>query len=134
MNYLTAMQRKVSGRWDFTCRNGLNLYPIGYCVPWERVQKAHAFYSNALDESNKDKYHEDGHATKDAACECYRQYLLDNMLRFHQAVGQHMECCVCGDLTLLRASIHKSWPLCDEHRTREIVATLCPAVDTIWES
>lgn len=122
MNYYAAKQRKDSLRWDFTCKNDRNVYPVGYCAGgkiWTQVKKG----------EHADKYHAEGHDTAEEAVECYRQFLLDNHLRFYDGEGARtLRVCEhpdCDEFTSGKAVIqHKIMFLCDEHRTRENVEAL----------
>ena len=121
MNYYTALQRKTDKKWDYTRRNGDSIHAIGYCSGAARG----------------DEYHEVGHETEGQARECYKQYLLDNELRLE---GQELadsrrmcECDGCEVWTGKMAAISptRSFILCDEHRTREVVSGLFSVGDSM---
>lgn len=146
MNYYQARKRETDGRWDFTCRNDDQIWPVGYCRAyrpftgnelWMVGGAEHAAYENAKEEPFKDKYHEDGHATADEAADCYRLYVLDHRIRLNEeAADEQRKCEVCGEWTTLRASVDHGagWPLCVLHNNREEVEKLYPAVSQIWSS
>jgi hypothetical protein len=117
MNYYDARQSKLTGRWDFTCKNNDKIWPTGYCAG-PKVAEGHP---------HVDKFHDGGHDTEEEARECYRQYLLDNELRFSDGEGassQH-RCRVCNEFTSGYGELnHALFPLCDKHRTREEVEKL----------
>jgi len=131
MNYYMARQRKDSLRWDFTCKNDGRIFPVGYCAGgqvWCQAKGEHA-----------DKYHDGGHATAEEAAECYRQYQLDNHLRFDAGEGARvLRVCEhpdCEEFTGGTASVqYKVLNLCDAHRTREVVEQLYEAATQITSS
>jgi hypothetical protein len=107
MNYYEALQRR-DGRWDFT-RNGA---ATGYC-----------------------REHEEGHATKEEASECYKEYLLDHKLRFSKMSNQQQRCAVCKEYTEGYAEMDTSLiVLCDKHRNREEVAKIYKAPSFVCSS
>src|SRR5688572_23248514 len=101
MNYYAARQRLKDQRWDYT----LNDRPYGYCREYvdpdqypesireymteNEVQKTRAF---------QHKYHRDGHATEQEACDCYKEYMLDHHLQLDRedCNSQH-KCQKCGE-------------------------------------
>lgn len=127
MNYYQPRQREKSLRWDFTCKNNKQIWPIGYCS------------GRSVGGPHDDKYHDDGHASAEEASECYRQYLLDNRLVFEDGEGrktmrvcQHPE---CDEFTAGTAEIELCvFHLCDEHRTREVVESLFEAPGQVISS
>lgn len=138
MNYYGPRQRQSDLRWDYTCYNDrTGVYPVGYCrsfpvftesdvqTVFHGSEEARDRYIEKL-EPFKEKYHRDGHGTEEEACECYRQYLLDQRLRL-DLVDQHTKskCVICGEWTQGRAEVDmQQFVLCDEHRTREHVEQL----------
>ena len=136
MNYYTARQR-TDGRWDFTC----NGHPWGYCRLYEEFKKGSVFSDGEVERYNlrygkfKEKYHTDGHATKEEAGECYKQYLLDHKYRGGEDSGTQRKCEVCKAWTsrFIEVDCH-IWMLCDEHQNRAEVEKLMEAPDTIWSS
>jgi hypothetical protein len=105
MNYYQPRQREGSKRWDYTCKNDGRIWPVGYCVGYERAkltpQGAETiglrFYGGKDGESAeevcarwnaehidplREKYHDDGHATEEEARLCHRNYELDTHLKF----------------------------------------------------
>ena len=145
MNTYEAAQKK-NGRWDYTCSNGYT-YPLGYCAglrlwteetcrgivhlsgddlkEWIRTE-------NARLSKFESKYHRDGHPTKEQAELCYREYLLDNSLRFlmakdlGRAPEQLNKCVECDAYTANFCEIRNwmQWNLCDAHANREVVERL----------
>lgn len=78
-------------------------------------------------EAFKHKYHTNGHATLEEACECYKSYQLDHSLRMDQVTSSTMhKCQVCGTWTQAIATVGPwlHFYLCDDHRNREEVAKL----------
>lgn len=76
--------------------------------------------------SRKDKYHANGHATEQEACECYKQHQLDAALRFHDQTSRQEKCVVCEAWTTKRAVIGgwESYVLCEKHANREEVSKI----------
>lgn len=96
MNYYQARQREVDGRFDYTCRNNSDTWPLGYCRPYRPFKVADFFQSGPHGEAGRleierlnaryarfqHKYHTDGHATAEEAELCFRGFELDNHLSF----------------------------------------------------
>lgn len=138
MQYKAAQQRKADGRWDYTSGGA----PTGYChapndpAEYERLGIHVSEHELQLWEQFKDKYHTDGHATADEACECYKQFLLDNRLHLdNKQENQQSRCQVCKEFTQGLATVgpYRMFILCDEHRTRETVTELLKVGES-WES
>lgn len=147
MNYNAARQRKLSdgsaGQWDYTRRNDDRIWPIGYCAGWRETSEEtiRAVYGGrdsasfrkdeALREKFRPKYHSTGHASKEEACDCYREFVLDNRLRLDGRMSHQDRCQAegCGDWTQRLAEVdHQVFPLCDKHCTREEVEKLFGSV------
>jgi len=115
VNYYGPLQRKDSGTWDYTCTNGGAVYRVGYCA----------------------KEGGCGHATEEDACACFKRYLLDTSLRLDREMdGQQLRCQSegCGAFTSGFADVDmRTFVLCDEHRTREVVERLL-VVRESWSS
>jgi hypothetical protein len=141
MNYKDARQRKTDLRWDYTNHNNrTGTGPIGYCGGWAEFSEEtiQMFYPGGRESPHfqkedearrrfKDKYHSDGHATKEEAYACYKEYCLDHELVLDLRMsGEQRPCKVCGAWTqgLARVGAMRYFTLCDEHRTREEVAKL----------
>lgn len=141
MNHLTAMQRVSDGRWDYT----YNGTPWGYCREFQPftecswMSQEWADKENAKQQPFLGKFHTDGHATAEEACECYKQYLLDLNLRLaleDPANPQQLNRCqICGTFTARHAFVgsYNVFVLCPEHQTRESVESLL-RVGESWES
>lgn len=137
MNYLEPRQRESDKRWDYTSRNDNRVHPLGYCAgtfdkvwpEWDESRVAwpsreHYEADRARASEHRDKYHGDGHATAEEACACYRDFMLDQRLHLDGRMqDQQLRCRECGTFTDRAARIgsHELIPLCDEHRTREVV-------------
>ena len=138
MNYLKARQRQIDGRWNYTSMNDGEIYAIGYCHAFHEFDNSIPVTEQEKEkhQANSHKYHTIGHATEEEACECYRQYLLDHRLHLNKEMGdQQKKCHICGVWTDQFAEIGINWyPLCPEHNTREVVATLFEAPVEIWSS
>lgn len=139
MNYFDARQRKDK-KWDYTCKNDGAIWPVGYCDKYhpmdkEACSKIGMPFNPAYlekEERFKHKHHTDGHSSKEEACECYRNYLLDQQLRFsedREDPDTLHKCAVCKTMTSGTAEIdYQQWNLCKEHRTRDCVEKLFPSV------
>ena len=138
MNYYAARQRK-DGRWDYTCRNDDHIYPVGYCSPYREPNGEWYWSENSIKkyQAEKEFHHEDGHATAEEACECYRKYLLDTTLYLDGSSNNTAhKCKICDVWTNRYAQVDGTYTydLCDLHRTREVVETLFDSVGEIWSS
>jgi hypothetical protein len=150
MNHYAARQRADDPgkhRWDYTLANKRGgTYPIGYCHAFRPfTPETLRMDQEQCDRWNRDeapfltKYHDDGHATAEEACACYRTYLLDHHTRLHdppEKPDQLHRCAVCDKFTAGAAEVGNSdwWYLCDEHRTHEQVEKLMPAIGECWSS
>jgi hypothetical protein len=117
VNYYDARKRQSDGRWDFTCMNDGEIWPVGYCA---QEGGGH-------------------HETEAEARECYRDYLLDNELRFRNpadpATLRKCEVAGCGVFTGGSAELSlRTWVLCDAHRNRAEVEKLFGPVGQIMSS
>lgn len=85
--------------------------------------------------SNKDKYHEDGHATEKEACECFKQYQLDHHLRFSKQLNQQHKCKICEEYTegLAYVGEYECFSLCEKHQNRESVEQIYQVGES-WQS
>lgn len=141
MRYYSARQRESDLRWDYTC--GRN--PVGYCSCYREFTDVDDWLSesvrnteNAKMIKNKHKYHTDGHATEEEACECYKQYLLDNSLRLTPKLenpSQLNKCKVCGEFCSGYAVVGECEfiTLCEKHCNRDEVEKIC-TVGEMWIS
>lgn len=141
MNHLVALERKSDGRWDYT----YNGHAWGYCRAWEPLTPNGVLTQDLCDQHNTKmepflaKFHSDGHATKEEACHCYKEYLLDTHLflpaKEPENPSQAFKCKVCGVWTACMAQVgsYQIFHLCPEHSTREHVAALLKVGES-WES
>jgi hypothetical protein len=96
--------RLRDGRWIYTCQNGDSVWPIGYCA--------------------EQNHH---HATRDDACACYKDFILDHLdwreILVVKQYAKRRACRGCYTETDELAQIdHHPIPLCSKCRTREVVA------------
>lgn len=139
------------GIWHYVESNRREgTHAIGYCSPWEacpncagRSALGDPRYSCERCDSKGIVPAADpcpGHATPEEAAEHYRQYLLNERLRLDIALSTdvQMRCNAdgCEAWTQHAAGLgpYSTWPLCDEHRTRETVDALFPSVGESWGS
>lgn len=141
MIYYEARLRKADGRWDFTA-----MRPVGYCqeYPWtgEKLAKFQALVGPYLPtpeelgiaEANRQKYHMDGHTTKEEAERCWYGYQLDHLRAFETSDHVKYRCAACNEYTHGGMEVRHgaSWSLCLQHRTRETVETLWPFTPGAW--
>jgi hypothetical protein len=137
MNYYQARQRKISKRWDYTVMNDGHIRPLGYCIPWDRLERA--FKDAPFDADAdlrhlaefKDEYHDDGHETEEEAEECYKNYLLDHRLKFMEvgpAEGYtrlpEFPCLECAAPTAVICEVdgRRVGALCGDHQTKDVVS------------
>lgn len=104
MNYYDARQVKDGG-WRYSCRNDDKTWTVGYCTD------------------------HDAHPTKDEAYECYTRYLLDERLELdgtYADVRRRCQAPDCEEWTDRFAQVDnlRMWSLCDQHRSKDVVADL----------
>lgn len=142
MNHLCARQRTSDERWVYTY-NGV---PYGYCCEYKPITEDCGWMNPETVKQHNDKmeplrgkFHTDGHATEEDACECCKCYLLDTRLHLQPAepenASQQNRCEVCNAFTACHASVgpYRMFTLCPQHQTREVVAGLL-RVGESWES
>jgi hypothetical protein len=106
VNYDQPRQREDGSGWHYTTFNRrIGTFPVGYCAD-------HA-----------------PHATEGEARACYRDYELNERLSLDVTLGSWNPCEApsgCETLTNRAAQIGgwTLWRLCDEHRTKGVVAEL----------
>ena len=104
---------KGSGIWRYTVRFDDVIMAIGYCS-----QKC------------------DGHATKQAAEEHHRQYILDHRVKYDDVMlDMKRRCEVCGEFTSIVVTVegHPRYHLCEKHNNREVVEKLI-MIGEVWSS
>lgn len=148
MNYYEARELqdengKGTGVFHYTCKNDDRIWPVGYCTRYREPQEGDVGYemwseaAKAEYRANKDKYHgPEGHDSKVAACNCYRQYELDRLRFFSEAdlndKPKSLNMCQmpdCENYTASFADIPGSmrhWMLCTDHLNRDAVEQLWP--------
>lgn len=126
--------QRQDGRWDYTCTNDAGTFPLGYCHEWVEFSVDDHLTREVCDVENsrtapfRIKYHATGHRTAEQAVACYREYQIDQLLKFEAGEGsKEQRCCeACDEWTSGIGYIHDAlmirWPLCDLHRTRYTVA------------
>ena len=140
MARIYKVRERLDGRYDMTVSSDEEkwCHPIGYCVGWKELstdddyQKAYPFATKAgmiaalraEDEKFrpfKDKFHQDGHATRAEAEACYRDYEFQHELRFFQVEHTQHKCDVCGIWTqgVGELGMFRFFKLCPEHANRE---------------
>jgi hypothetical protein len=133
--YYQVRQRQDNRRFDMTVSSDDEgwCHPIGYCAGWREYSAEN--YPSAkeylLSEIQRDlekrrpfqaKYHDGGHETREEADACYRDYELDQELRFYDLDDEQHKCALCGAWTQKVAELgqfHRYFHLCPEHANRE---------------
>jgi hypothetical protein len=132
MNISEASQMH-DGQWKF-CMNGR---PVAYCAGWHEWTEEEAkriglpleYITRDQDEKDrpfKEKFHLEGHDTKEEAERCYYEYCLDHV-RESTMANQQIRCefpgCENWSHKLLgnpgMSGLFSGFVLCDEHRNRE---------------
>lgn len=148
MNYYQARQRMTDKRWDYTRMNDGRVWPVGYCIGWLKHPPGHTSPIGLIPEEVlkreqarlapfQGKFHADGHETAEAACQCYRAYLLDTRSRFSEQPDQQQRCQAdgCGEWTTGLAEVEMQvFVLCQKHQTRDALEWLYPEVGSITSS
>lgn len=136
MRHYSARQRVADGKFIYCCGD----LATGYCDDYEFTLKAYQQYDPAGVpnlEANKDKFHgpDHGHATKEEACDCYRQYLLDFRMRLGKDENQMHRCAECKEFTqnVLQIGAYSILILCDAHNNEETIKKHFK-VNESWES
>lgn len=129
MNYYEARQLSDKSGWHYTRMNDGEIWPVGYCSPWQQCPDCTGHGCEKCENRGIVKTHEDHtHETREEAEECFLRYLLDSISE--EEYGDWTGCEVCGDPTkkglTSRGPLGSGFPLCDEHRTHEILAGLTP--------
>jgi hypothetical protein len=109
VNYFDARQDKVTLKWHYTCRTGLEIWAVGKCD---------------LD---------GGHETEDGARACYRAYLVENA-RLNVKLTNAVRCCFpeCEKQTDRAATAsHHTFAMCKEHLNARSLDVVFPQVGTI---
>ncbi len=135
------IRQRIDGRWEYTNQISHHVYPIGYCAPFDETERLKFVPTEIVEKARQfaHKHHTTGHATRQEAAECYREYLLDQHLQLNQTHSdtQH-KCQICGAWTQLFATIdtYTRLNLCEIHNTKECAVQLYAIhSDTItWES
>lgn len=107
MNYYEALEKKneigqPSGIWHMCVTNDGLTRAVGYC------------YDNNCK-----------HKSEAEACDCYKQYKIDNHLKFSNLESLH-RCEVCSKFSSGYASVlgGQTFKLCDDHKNPESVKKL----------
>lgn len=145
MNYKMPRQRKTDMRFDYTNRNDEIVYPIGYCKgfqPLDLHPTLSGHYQGAKRERLYEfsgKYHVSGHSTYDEACQCYKEFILDNHFKINEVGpgknGTHTcDISGCGAWTTKMAEVANNYFfVCTGHANRETISKLL-SVDSSIES
>ena len=118
MNYYEAREIEKNydgtGLFHFTKMNDGQIWPVGYCA------------QNCA-----------GHPTKEEADEHYHEYRLDHLLHLDgNDPSTKRQCEICGEWTTGYARLDQVqiFNLCDDHLTRESVASLTSPSSSIVAS
>lgn len=148
MNYEQARERQADHRWDWTNMRDGSVWAVGYCGGWNdwtpeqaaRVGMPMAALQADLEKKDgpfREKFHTDGHATKEEAERCFYEYCLDRVREAEIASAQYrcrfpLESGQCGAWTSKAlespgySGCFEPTFLCDDHRTREGLRAVRP--------
>jgi hypothetical protein len=134
MQHYSARQREKDLRWDYTVGSS----PVGYCLAYQDTDEMGVPMNPNRAEvmrQFKDKHHTHGHETAEEACECYKQYLLDQRTRHSDMSNQMLRCEICGEFTqhVVYIGAYEIHKLCVTHATREFLEQVV-TVGESWES
>jgi hypothetical protein len=147
MNTELAAQRP-DGRWHWTINNPR--CPKGYCRGWQdwtqeqadRIGMPLEYLQKKQEEEDgpfREKFHTDGHETKEDAERCYYEYCLDHAREGTMSDQQcHCRFPDCEEWSQKYLGnpgldgIFNLVVLCDEHRNREGLEAAHPFVPGIW--
>lgn len=134
---LYKVTERKDHKFDYTCSDsdGKNIFPVGYCARYRDT-----FLQELGSDAYKDidKHHTTGHATKQEAADCYKNYQLDHRLRLNvEHTNTQKKCDECGEWTNLGVMIGgwTKFNLCEKHNNRETVEKLYTinADELVWE-
>jgi hypothetical protein len=147
MTYDKARQRK-DGTWAYTSMNDGEVWAIGYCEPFrewsdesiDSIYGDRGIYDCFFEpyRATKEKHHEGGHATKEEACECYKQYVLDHKLVYAVPEEDLRECdypeCKLAGVCEMGIPIGpQRFVLCAHHMSKEHISSLI-SIGECWHS
>ena len=131
MNYRGPRKRLLDGRWDYAVGNDEYAYAVGYCAGWDEAigdidPSLIPLVEQAIDRKRpfRDKYHDDGHDTPEAAIRCFKEYVIDHNLEWRRKEAILRRCLVegCDDLTHDYALFRgETISFCEDHRVTEIM-------------
>lgn len=146
-------RQREDGKWDYTytSTSDENGIATGYCYPWQEFDeetKRMLYGSDGTKDYEQyaqpkrdaiDKFHSCGHDTPEEAIACYRQYLLDFHLRFHNGPEDPRtlhQCAAenCFNYTAGEGEIadYARFYLCNDHRNRETFEKLFQLGGESW--
>lgn len=136
---------KGTGLYHYCCSSRDTIYAVGYCSPYvgcpNCTTEGHWPLKECLLCGGKGLVPSEnpcpGHHSKDAACEHYRQYLLDKATFNYIDENTKHKCSICGAWTQQVAEIkgHLIWEyLCDEHCNRDGLSRIFKEIGVSWAS
>lgn len=121
-------------RWEMTQGTGsTGPYPTGYCAGWREPDSVNTpavkdYVKRDLEKRLpfKDKFHTDGHETREEALACWDEYRLDLKLKVVEEPDTQRRCKLCSVWTISRVkfagvALSKPVALCPDHQDRESV-------------
>ncbi len=139
MARIYSVRERLDHRFDMTVSSDDEgwCHAIGYCSGWrdlgsdEEVRKSYPWADQFMiamlkrdhekQEPFRAKYHDNGHATREEARACYREYEFDQELRFTEMRDEQRKCAICDQWTQGYAELgqfHRFF-LCGDHSNRQ---------------
>lgn len=135
--------RQIDGKWYYCC-NGAK---IAYCSPLHGCKECNGWGRFYIEGKLVDCESCEGagllptltpcggHDTEEEACNHYKEYLLDNRVRYSKDVQSQRKCEICKEWTQGLAWVggYQGFQLCEKHQNRESLEKLLE-VGISWES
>ena len=152
MRYYMARELRDSvgnatGLFHYTVSHNEDVHPVGYCAGWTYDTPAPRWMGAGMEEMLRkereralpfrEKFHTNGHRSRDEACGCYRAFLLDLRTTYDGRFDDRQEkCLACHAWTQGYATVEGTevFVLCDAHRDRGTLETLYHGIGERWRS
>lgn len=124
------LKRKGDGRWDMTVGSDDEgwTHAIGYCHAYRELKPMEGFSQEQTDRENakiapfRAKYHDTGHDSAEQAEACYREYVLDQEVRFSRTTSAE-RCLECQEWTpeMVEVGPFRFLRLCAKHQAADLI-------------